>query len=79
VRWPVDSLCHLRWAALALAGFTLFAPLISHTDFSNQMQTIHFMKKLAMVGGLLIFVEHGAGHPSLEGSMAGAKPSPRVV
>jgi putative oxidoreductase len=49
-----------RWVALALAGFTLLSALIFHTNFSDQMQMINFMKNLAMTGGLLMFVRYGA-------------------
>lgn len=43
-----------RWVALALAGFTLLTALFFHTDFSQQMQAIQFMKNLAIAGGFLI-------------------------
>lgn len=43
-----------RWAALALAGFTIAAALIFHTNFSDQIQTIMFMKNLSIAGGLLL-------------------------
>jgi putative oxidoreductase len=52
-----------RWAALALAGFTVVAALIFHLKPGDQMQMINFMKNLAMAGGLLMFVRHGAGAP----------------
>ncbi|HJU71368.1 MAG TPA: DoxX family protein [Paucimonas sp.] len=55
-----------RWAAAALALFTLAAALIFHRDFANHMQTIHFMKNLAITGGLLMFVRYGAGQPSID-------------
>jgi putative oxidoreductase len=55
-----------RWAAAALAAFTVLTALIFHTNFADQMQTINFMKNLAMTGGLLLFVRHGAGAPSLD-------------
>lgn len=42
-----------RVAALALAGFSIVSGLIFHADFADQMQTIMFMKNLAMAGGLL--------------------------
>lgn len=51
----------LRWAAAALAAFTLVSGLIFHTDFSDQMQMISFMKNLAMTGGLLYMIAYGAG------------------
>ena len=55
-----------RWVALALAGFTLLSALIFHTNFSDQMQMINFMKNLAMAGGLLMFVRYGAAQPSVD-------------
>jgi putative oxidoreductase len=43
-----------RLIALALAGFSLVSAAIFHADFGDQMQTILFMKNLAIAGGLLI-------------------------
>ncbi|WP_029770820.1 DoxX family protein [Pseudogulbenkiania sp. MAI-1] len=43
-----------RWAALALAGFSIAAALIFHTHFAEQMQMIMFMKNLSIAGGLLL-------------------------
>ncbi len=47
--------------AWALAAFTIIAGLIFHTDFTNQMQQIMFLKNLAIAGGLLIL--SGAANP----------------
>lgn len=55
-----------KWVALALAGFTVLSALIFHLNFSDQMQMINFMKNLAIAGGLLLFVRHGAGAPSID-------------
>src|SRR5947199_9236130 len=55
-----------RWAAAALAIFTLVSALIFHTNFADQMQLINFMKNLAMTGGLLMFIKYGAGRPSID-------------
>lgn len=55
-----------RWAALALAGFTLLSALLFHLHPGDQMQMINFMKNLAMAGGLLLVVRHGAGAPSID-------------
>lgn len=55
-----------RWAALALAGFSVVSALIFHTDFGDQTQAIMFMKNLAMAGGLLLLYAHGAGAFSLD-------------
>lgn len=45
---------YTRWVALALAVFTLVTGVIFHSDFSDQMQMIMFMKNIAMAGGLLV-------------------------
>lgn len=45
-----------RIAAFLLAGFTVLSALIFHAGFSDQMQSILFMKNVAMAGGLLILV-----------------------
>jgi putative oxidoreductase len=55
-----------KWVALALAGFSVLSALIFHLNFSDQMQMIQLMKNLAMAGGLLMVVRHGAGAPSID-------------
>ncbi len=55
-----------RLAATALAGFSIIAALIFHTNFGDQMQMILFMKNFAMAGGLLFVVAFGAGAWSLD-------------
>jgi putative oxidoreductase len=55
-----------RWAAAALAGFSLLSALLFHRNFADQMQMINFMKNLAMAGGLLMFVRYGAAEPSVD-------------
>ncbi|WPC06713.1 DoxX family protein [Pseudomonas benzenivorans] len=55
-----------RWAALALAGFSVAAAVIFHTNFDEQMQMILFMKNFAMAGGLLMLYVHGAGAISID-------------
>lgn len=59
-----------RWTALALAAFTAAAALLFHTDFGDQNQMIHFMKNLAMTGGLLFVWLHGAGRLSLDARLS---------
>tara|TARA_Y100000780_G_C13409159_1_gene311099 strand:- start:138 stop:509 length:372 start_codon:yes stop_codon:yes gene_type:complete len=52
--------------ALVLAIFTLATALIFHTDFTNQMQLISFLKNFAIAGGFLILFINGAGKYSLD-------------
>ena len=55
-----------RISAFLLAGFCIISALIFHADFGDQMQTILFMKNLAMAGGFLFLVAGGAGAWSLD-------------
>lgn len=55
-----------KWAGYALAGFTLIAGIIFHSNFADQIQSILFMKNLAITGGLLLLVIHGAGAWSID-------------
>jgi putative oxidoreductase len=55
-----------KWAAWALAAFSVVAAIIFHSNFADQMQSILFMKNLAMAGGLLVLAAHGAGPVSLD-------------
>ena len=49
-----------RIAAGALSLFCIDTAIIFHTDFSDQMQFIAFMKNLALAGGFLFLVVNGA-------------------
>ena len=53
-------------AAFLLAGFCILSGLIFHTDFSNQVEMIMFMKNFAIAGGYLILVANGPGNYSLD-------------
>ena len=53
-------------SALALAIFTLTTALIFHTDFTNQMQLISFLKNFSIAGGFLIIFVNGAGKYSID-------------
>jgi putative oxidoreductase len=60
-----------RWAALALIVFTLPAMFIFHAYWSvpaDQVmnQQIHFLKNLAIVGGLMSVFAHGSGGYALD-------------
>ncbi len=55
-----------RLAALLLAVFCVAAAFGFHHNFADQNQMIHFLKNLAMAGGLLQIVAFGAGSLSLD-------------
>ena len=55
-----------RWAAYALALFTLIAAFLFHFNQADQMQMILFMKNIAMVGGLLLLSAAGPGLYSID-------------
>jgi putative oxidoreductase len=59
-----------RITALLLAGYTLVAALIFHSNFSDQIQVVMFMKNVSITGGLLLLVANGAGPWSLDGRKA---------
>ena len=61
-----------RWAALALAAFTLVATFVFHNFWGMppeqvMMQQLMFFKNIAVVGGLLVLAAHGAGAWSVDG------------
>lgn len=60
-----------RWAAFALAAFTVAASLLFHNFWgypADQFQTqqLFFLKNMAIVGGLLMIVAFGAGRWSVD-------------
>ena len=55
-----------KFSALVLSLFTLTLAVIFHTDFSNQMQLISFLKNIAIAGGFLIIFANSAGKFSLD-------------
>jgi putative oxidoreductase len=55
-----------RLVSLALAAFTLVAAVLFHRDFSDQNQMIHFLKDIAIIGGLLQVAAFGAGSLSMD-------------
>jgi putative oxidoreductase len=60
-----------RWAALALAAFTLLASVLFHNFWAMPadkafMQQLMFLKNLSVVGGLLFVFAYGAGTASLD-------------
>jgi putative oxidoreductase len=59
-----------RVAALLLAGYTLLAALIFHSNFADQIEMIMFLKNVSIAGGFLLLVVHGAGPLSLDRRLA---------
>ena len=59
-----------RWAALALAGFSIVSAVLFHANFADQMQSILFMKNLAMAGGFLVLFANGPGALSIDARLA---------
>lgn len=55
-----------RIAAFGLAGFTILAAVFFHSQFGDQNQMIHFLKNIAVAGGLLQVAAFGAGSISLD-------------
>lgn len=60
-----------RWAALVLAGFVLIATFVFHQFWSVppeqvQNQLNHFLKNIAIIGGLLCVFAVGPGRYSVE-------------
>jgi putative oxidoreductase len=62
---------HTRIAAFLLAGFTLIAAILFHNNFGDQIQTIMFIKDVAITGAFLMLVANGAGALSLDHRRAG--------
>ncbi len=58
-----------RFAALLLAGFTLMATVLFHSNLADQMQMIMAMKNLAIIGGLLQLAASGSSGFSLDRRM----------
>jgi putative oxidoreductase len=66
-----------RWAALALAGFTLLANLLFHNYWTlpadqQMIAQLFFLKNLAVMGGLLMVFAFGPGSLSLDARRAAA-------
>ena len=64
-----------RLVAALLAAYSIITALIFHHTLGDQNQMFHFLKNVAMAGGLIQIVAYGAGAFSFdrrrEGSLAG--------
>ena len=56
----------VRAVAVGMAVFTLLTAVFFHRDFADQNQMIHFLKNIAIVGGLLQVAAFGAGRFALD-------------
>lgn len=56
----------VRLVAAGLALFSLVTAFGFHADFADQNQFIHFLKNLAIAGGLVQLVAFGGGRLSLD-------------
>ena len=54
-----------RLVALALGAFSIAAAVTFHSDFADQNQMIHFLKNLALAGGMLQVAAFGPGRLAL--------------
>lgn len=61
-----------RYAAIALAGFTILSAILFHGGSADQVQQIMFMKNLAIAGGFLFLAAGGAGRISLDSRLGKA-------
>ena len=51
-----------RWVALALAAFTVVTAAVFHNALGNPNELAHFLKNLAVAGGLLQVAAAAASH-----------------
>ena len=60
-----------RIVAILLAGFCLLSAFIFHLDFADRMESIMFMKNLAVAGGFLMLAAYGPGALALDNRSKG--------
>lgn len=59
-----------RLFAFLLAGFTMLATLVFHSNLADQTQMLFFLKNLGIAGGFLLLFVHGAGPLSVDAKRA---------
>ena len=55
-----------KLSAFVLSLYTIILALIFHTNFSNQIELVSFLKNFAIAGGFLIIFVNGPGRFSLD-------------
>ena len=66
-----------RIVASVMAVFTVAAALGFHRDFADQNAMAHFLKNIAITGGLLQIVAFGAGSFSIDSRLATSRTTNR--
>ena len=66
----------VRFVAAGMAVFTLATALTFHKNFADQNQMIHFMKNIAIMGGLLQVAAFGGGKFSVDRLLARRSAAP---
>ena len=56
----------IKWTASIMALFTFTVAIIFHTNFSESMQLMLFLKDIAIAGGFMIIIAYGPGKISLD-------------
>jgi len=56
----------IKWTASIMAIFTFSVAIIFHTDFSENMQLMLFLKDIAIAGGFMIIIANEPGKISLD-------------
>jgi putative oxidoreductase len=67
-----------RLVAIGMTVFTLATAVTFHNNFADQNQMIHFMKNIAIMGGLLQVVAFGGGKFSVDG-LLGRRSAPTAA
>jgi putative oxidoreductase len=70
---PIVGGYHTRIAALLLAAFCLATAVLFHDRLGDRNQLLHFEKDIAIAGGLLVLIAHGAGAWALDALPAFAR------
>ena len=55
-----------KWSASVMAFFTFTVAIIFHTNFSEGMQMMLFLKDIAIAGGFMIIIAYGPSKISLD-------------
>ena len=68
-----------RITAAALALFCVVTAFVFHGESGNQIQSILFMKNLAIAGGFLVIAARGAGDWSLDARRRAVRAAPSIA